>query len=207
MAIIAITQRAVMARTLANTAGPVPQTAGSTAALARVIGVAQIVPPARAVGKETRVRTRQVARNSLVVSMVHALPTAAVTAAFVRMDGVAQIVIMQLDAMAILVVNTAPALPMVANTHVPAPMDMMGMRANTNACNAAANAIASRSAPAAGTIRTAARAAHTAIAAPATSAPSAAIATAHGVILIVNGGGLVSVCGSAVATSISQFKV
>ena len=37
-------------------------------------------------------RTRQVARNSLVVSMVHALPTAAVTAAFVRMDGVAQIV-------------------------------------------------------------------------------------------------------------------
>ena len=76
-------------------------------------------------------RTRQVARNSLVVSMVHALPTAAVTAAFVRMDGVAQIVIMQLDAMAILVVNTAPAMPMVANTHVPAPMDMMGMRANT----------------------------------------------------------------------------
>ena len=37
-------------------------------------------------------RTRQVARNSLVVSMVHALPTAAVTAAFVKMDGVAQIV-------------------------------------------------------------------------------------------------------------------
>ena len=46
---------------------------------------------------------------------------------------------MKLDAMAILVVNTAPALPMVANTHVPAPMDMMEMRANTNACNAAAN--------------------------------------------------------------------
>ena len=114
---------------------------------------ARPVPLARRVGMVTKrmsahvlrgggvcsARTRQVARNSLVVSMVHALPTAAVTAAFVKMDGVAQIVIMQLDAMAILVVNTAPALPMVANTHVPAPMDMMGMRANTNACNAAAN--------------------------------------------------------------------
>eukprot|EP01048_Picozoa_sp_COSAG05_P020147 COSAG05_NODE_3347_length_2136_cov_15.125675_2_plen_58_part_00 len=46
---------------------------------------------------------------------------------------------MQLDAMAILVVNTAPALPTAATTHVPAPMDMMAMRANTNACSAAPN--------------------------------------------------------------------
>ena len=68
-------------------------------------------------------RTRQVARNSLVVSMVHALPTAAVTAAFVKMDGVAQIVIMQLDAMAILVANTAPALPMAAVTAAVVKMD------------------------------------------------------------------------------------
>ena len=82
-------------------------------------------------GEVCSAKTRQVASKALAANTAAALPTAAVTTAPVRMDGVARSVLMQLDAMAILVVNTAPVLPMVANARVPAPKIIMEMRART----------------------------------------------------------------------------
>ena len=83
-------------------------------------------------------RIRQVANTALVVHTAHAVPTAAVTTAPVRLDGVARIVIIT-HAMADLVVNMEHVLlrhKVATNVH--APTDMTAMRASIQPCHVAA---------------------------------------------------------------------
>jgi hypothetical protein len=85
-------------------------------------------------------RIRQVANTARVVHTAHALPTAAVTTAPVRLDGVAQIVIMT-HAMADLVVNMEHVLSRrKVATNVHAPTDMTAMLVSTRNGNVAAPA-------------------------------------------------------------------